>query len=328
MSPWFVRPALTGVADGESFKDATCQALLAAGDLEIISVWSPTFLTVMLDHLSVHWPAHLEALKANAPRRHKALASFDTPPSPLELWPALKLVSCWTDGSAARSASALRARLGDVRVQGKGLLATEGPVTIPRVALDDDGLGQVPLVDGVLIELLTDAGDILPLAQAEEGQHYEVLLSTPGGLLRYRLGDIIEVRGRWGPTPLIRLVGRADAVSDLVGEKLAEAHVAEVLAALLPDRFATLVPEPSGRRYVLLTDANASDLAVRLDDALRSAFHYRQARELGQLLEPTVVTDDQASTRLLEAWQRSGRKAGDLKPSALVRVPLALDAQR
>ena len=123
-------------------------------------------------------------------------------------------------------------------------------------------------------------------------------------------------------------VGRADAVSDLVGEKLAEAHVADVLSSLLPDHFATLVPAPAGRGYLLLTDGDADGLEQRLDQALSEAFHYRQARELGQLERPRVVTDADPSGRLLEAWQRSGRKAGDLKPSALVRVPLSLDGDR
>ena len=50
------------------------------------------------------------------------------------LWPRLVLVSCWADAAASDSAASLRRRLPHARLQPKGLLATEGVVSLPLLA--------------------------------------------------------------------------------------------------------------------------------------------------------------------------------------------------
>ena len=117
---------------------------------------------------------------------------------------------------------------------------------------------------------------------------YEVVITQPGGLLRYRLGDRVAVRGRHRGTPVLAFVGRADAVCDLVGEKLAEPFVADALArAVRADAFATLLPLAASRgpsRYCLLTDDDtpgldrAVEAALRRGDALSRGARARPAR--------------------------------------------------
>jgi hypothetical protein len=74
------------------------------------------------------------------------------------------------------------------------------------------------------------------------------VLTTGGGLYRYRLGDVVEVVGFHRRCPMLRFLGRSGAVSDLVGEKLDESFVAAALDRVLQShgispRFALLAPE-------------------------------------------------------------------------------------
>jgi len=136
----------------------------------------------------------------------------------------------------------------------------------------------------------------------QQGRDYHVLLSTGNGFRRYRLGDRVRVSGFIHATPCLDFIGRDSSVSDVVGEKL---HVAEAERALaeceremgLSLAFALLAPEREGRqwRYVLHCEGletgapvASETLAVRLDETLSDNFHYRHARNLGQL-GPLVV---------------------------------------
>ena len=47
------------------------------------------------------------------------------------LWPRLRVVSCWDQGRARAEADTIRRWFPRARVQGKGLLATEGVVSVP-----------------------------------------------------------------------------------------------------------------------------------------------------------------------------------------------------
>ena len=59
-----------------------------------------------------------------------------------------------------------------------------------------------------------------------------MILTTSGGLYRYRLKDIVRVTGFAGSVPLIKFMGKQDKVSDLFGEKLNERFVQDTFSAL------------------------------------------------------------------------------------------------
>src|SRR5262249_47197665 len=114
------------------------------------------------------------------------------------LWPELALVSLWMDAEAARALSPLRERLPGAELQGKGLLATEGVVTLPLF----DAPAPVLAVRSHFYELVpAEAAAEAPGArprlahELEVGRCYDVVMSTSGGLLRYRLGDRVRCEG-------------------------------------------------------------------------------------------------------------------------------------
>jgi hypothetical protein len=296
-----------------AFRDALACALVAAHDLEVVSVWNPSYLLILLEHFESHRERLLPAL----PVDRRRLLSAD-PLCWQEVWPALQLVSCWTAEAAAAPARRLAGYLPQARLQGKGLLATEAPITVPLVQAG----GNLPLIDEVFLELEDDDGRLHLLEDAEDGADYGLLVTQAGGLLRYRLGDRVRVRGRHRGTPLLEFAGRADAVSDLVGEKLGEPFVARLIAgSVRADAFCTLLPllpEAGRPRYCLLTDDPNPELARLLEEGLGQAFRYREARLLAQLDALEVVVRPDMRRCVHAALIVSGMKAGDIKDRALI----------
>ena len=167
LAEWLIIPELSGQA--EAVFDETAEALLAAPDLSVISVWSPTFL------LGVD--AALRRMRGDFRWR--------------DLWPKLALVSCWADASRAQWISRLTERLGGIPIEGKGLLATEGITSVPDAI---DGAPRLA-VECHWHEFLDDDGCFTEISDLKIGRVYEVLLTTGGGLFRYRCGDRVRVRG-------------------------------------------------------------------------------------------------------------------------------------
>ena len=318
MAPFFVAPkGLSSIRDPEAFKERVCATLLAQERLEIISVWNPTFLKIHLDWMVEHRD-HL----ATRLRKRRVAPLFEGVPSYEALWPHLKLVSCWDSAHAARPAGHLRHLFPHALVQGKGLLATEAPMTVPLI-----GGGCAPMLDEVFFEFEDAQGELHLLHEVEQGQTYAVVLSQKGGLYRYRMGDLVRVEGRVGQSPSLAFVGRDGATSDLVGEKLHEAFVREAIDTIgVEEAFVcTLVPvrEPDDH-YVLLLDQSGQDpdgLAVALDAALMQSHHYRHARLLGQLAPARVQVRADMPQRLVDYHTARGIKWGDIKDRALMTTP-------
>ncbi|HEX9950524.1 MAG TPA: GH3 auxin-responsive promoter family protein [Rubricoccaceae bacterium] len=349
---------LRHVLDSETHRYATLRTTIARADLRLISVWNPTALALLLAPLrpwsdrlahdlrrgtltpAVPLPPGIQDRLARGlrpdPRRADSLlaAVRDEPDDGVlhaRLWPRLGLVSAWGDGHAAGSFEQLRALVPHARIQAKGLLATEGVVSIPRVGHDGGALALTSHV----VELL-DGGQSVDLARADVGGLFEVALTMGGGLLRYRLGDRVRVVGHAGRCPLVRFVERAGPVSDRVGEKLHEAHVAACVAGLGLDAPFTLVAcdtaagDGAAHRarppaYVLFaetcdTDARLAAAARALDAALSENIHYAHARRLGQLgpLRAFRVRGDGAEA-FVAGCVALGQRAGSVKPAALHR---------
>ena len=338
--------ALSRAPDVETARYLTLRTLLGLPDLAFVSVWNPSFLTLLAAALDEEWTLLLGDLDSgrlsvelDAPLRAELRRALPArpglarqlrtlfgrrPPEDLgDLWPRLALVSCWTDGHARRALAGLARRFPRVEVQGKGLLATEGVVSFPLL----EAGGSVAAVGSHYLELLPDeGGEAVGVEAAETGRTYEVLLTTSGGLYRYRLRDLVRVEGWHRATPLLAFVGRADRASDLAGEKLTPALAERVLAEAMADAgvrasFAMLAPvwgEPP--RYALFAECEPGDaerLARAVEARLGAAHHYALCRALGQLGPVRGVAVAGAERAYERACLARGQRAGAIKPAAL-----------
>lgn len=319
--------AVRHIRQMDAFRYATLLFLLRRRDLSLISVWHPSFLTLLVGALPGFWESLLRDIEHGTdrlpprPRRAAELRRL-APDALTRIWPRLGLISCWGDAHAALSLPELARSFPGVEIQPKGLLATEGFVTIPFA-------GRWPIaIRSHFFEFLPEEeGNSRFAWELDEGGTYSVVLTTGGGLYRYRLQDRVRVEGFLERTPSLRFLGKEGHVSDLRGEKLHESFVAGALARVferigLAPRFAMLAPDEEGPAgYVLYLETECTPpagLAERLDEELSANPHYRLCQALGQLAAVRIVLLDKgAFSRYLEHCRRRGQRVGDVKPLAL-----------
>jgi hypothetical protein len=311
----------------EAFWYTTLRHLVRRPDLRLISVWSPSFLTLLADQLSEHGDRLLD----EEPKLKPAFRARTAAERHAILWPRLRMISCWADANSGPAARKLTALFPQARIRAKGLIATEGFVSLPWEAC-----GRAVLaVRSHFLEFLPADSFGRPDAtrphlahQLERGQTYAVVLTTGGGLYRYQLGDLVTVLGRKHDCPFVRFAGRMDVV-DWCGEKLHEAHAARVIesaftARRLTPSFAMLACDTSSAvpHYVLYVEAAASEdeldgIGASIERALEENFHYEYARRLGQLGRLRVFAARNAEASYLAACVARGQRAGDVKSVAL-----------
>jgi hypothetical protein len=327
-----VPPAVAKLPTFEAWQEATLLALLEARDLALVSVWSPTFLTALFDAAALRWSA-LRA-KLSPERRVEVGERFEA----VRVWPNLALLSSWADGSARAYVPALRAALPGVPLQPKGLLATEGVVSVPYGP--ESERGAVAAVRSHLLEFLPVRDDEslgaepLGVTELEEGRRYSPVFSSENGFLRYHLRDVVRCTGHLHRAPLLRFEGKLDRTSDLCGEKITEAQAVHAVAHArtstgLSPAFAMLVPVAERPHYVLLLEGageGATAFAEAVERFLATGHHYAYARGLGQLGAMRAVVVVRGWERYASAAAREGRKAGDLKPTALEPKPFVREA--
>jgi GH3 auxin-responsive promoter len=335
-------PPEIAVADLETSLYATLFFLLRDRNLSLISVWNPSFFSILLERAQewrdslvrdIHtgqigvreWPPAISRKYAPLPERARRVdrCLAEAPVRLENLWPQLSIVSCWGDAEAAPGFDALARESPGVTFQKKGLLATEGVVTIPRA-----DVGNVAAVRSHFLEFLDGHGKPYLVHELAPGNEYSVVMTTGGGLWRYRLGDRVRMTGFLHRTPLLEFVGKEDGVCDLRGEKLNPAFVGGVFQALrteslMPGGFVMLAPsrQPNAQYVLFITGDAPASLATAMDAKLRANPQYAYARDLGQLSAPrVVVSGPNTHQRYLERCMLLGQRAGDVKPVSLHRA--------
>lgn len=294
------------------FQHKLAVTLLLEDKLEVISIWSPSYLLILLAYIQINRNKLASLLPCNQRSRLLDHSPIDWE----KIWPHLKLISCWDSALAEPLANQVRELFPNVQVQGKGLLATEAPITVPLIG----AAGSVPLVNKIFLEFeAKNGGMIKRLHELTDREQYQVIMSQSAGLTRYRLNDLIEVRGFYRSTPRLAFMGRANHVCDMAGEKLHEDFVCRTLTPLMaPGHFLLVPSHQKVLGYVLLTDQLQEGLAERADQALCEAHHYCQARCLGQISPLQTIFVPNLLGRLQSFHQTEGMRLGNIKDSSLM----------
>jgi hypothetical protein len=253
--------------DMEAFRYITLFLLLQESSLSWVSIWNPSFLTLLLEPLAIWFsqliediqhgtlsvPSEIAPSLKNAllplckknPKRAQALAAlyaswqgkpFTTTDASGKtlyeaIWLHLRLISCWAHGNAAHTLPHLQKLFPHAVIQPKGLLATEAFISFPF----KDDLSALSLRSHFFE--FADVNGAIPTIklahELQEGHRYAVIVTTSAGLYRYQLNDVIEVAGFYRQCPLIRFIGRQAKVVDLCGEKLNEEYASAIITSIL-----------------------------------------------------------------------------------------------
>ena len=347
---------------GQIWRYLTALSLLRCADLRLISLWNPTFFAALIRTID-EWsdrlasdlrdgrcrtgflgPSSVDNMPAYAgkpaPERAElfeeslaALRAGRPAEFAARLWPRLAAVSSWTEAEASNGAAQLRSFFPHQFWQTKGLLATEGAVTLPMSGAPAPVLA-VRSAFFEFEEFEEGVGTIRLAHELATGCRYRVIMTTFGGLYRYRLHDIVEMRGWWRNLPCLAFAGKEAMVCDLSGEKLSAAHVKSILARM-PGHLETafIAPEkpasdePPG--YLLVAAREESELAPRelaekLEAALCENIHYRWSREAGQLQSARVVllpvSPDRLNQLRMQRIEEEGGPISTAKHGVLSRI--------
>jgi len=151
---------------------------------------------------------------------------------PKYFWPNLQLIGCWKHGTVGLYLKEFPKYFDDIPVRDFGYSSSESRNSIP---ISDEGAGGVLAINANFYEFIPKE-DIekkekraLLCDQLEEGKEYFIVLTTPGGLYRYNIDDMIRVDGFFNKTPVIEFVQKGLNVTSITGEKLYESQVVEAL---------------------------------------------------------------------------------------------------
>ena len=226
-------------------------------------------------------------------------------PRMADLWPELRMVVTWTCGSAGVTVRALRDELDPrTRVFELGYLSSEfrGTITLGR-----RGGSGMPTLDTHFFEFVErdqwDRGEpeYLTLDRLRKGRDYYIIATTPSGLYRYFINDLVRVTGFLHCTPLLKFLQKGKGVTSITGEKLYEAQVLAAvegaMAALgLNARFVMMLADEEARGYRLYVEpdpraaAHPARLSAEVDARLKKLnVEYEGKRDSGRLAPPVAA---------------------------------------
>jgi hypothetical protein len=315
------------IKDNHTFNIYLCAYLLADKDLDTLFIWSPTYFLTLIDFIKKNESEILKLIKSKTlthenKKYHLKVKNQRTTPEIEQIiknnnWSHINYISCWTEGSAKYFLDDLKTYFPNAKIQGKGLLATEAPLTFPSYKAQ----GYLPLVNNIFYEFITENNEVKLIHELELGKKYELVITNRSGLIRYKMHDILEVTNFYHKTPCLKFIERSENSSDLTGEKLTSYLVQEAMDNIQVGLKAFLLPIiASPSYYVFISQDSIAE--ENIDQLLQNNYHFKQSRKLNQLAKTkTIIVKDLVST-YNKIRQSQGMKLGDIKFQNLITKPL------
>ena len=179
--------------------------------------------------------------------------------------------------------------------------------------------------------------------QVRKGRDYYLIVTTPSGLYRYFINDVVKVTGFLRGTPLLKFVQKGKGVTNITGEKLYEAQVLQAVREAMASmaraaRFVMMLADEEARGYRLYVEPepgvalDAAAFGKAVDARLASLNVEYQAKRESERLAPLVAHWLRADTG--EAYKlhcvKQGQREGQFKMVSLDyrgKFTFDLDAQ-
>lgn len=253
---------------------------------------------------------------------------------PQDIWPELRLISCWKGGPMPFYLDRLPERYGTVPIRDFGYMASEGRGTIPLAT--DGAAGPLALTSHFFEfvpeeEINNTAPTYLTADQLEVNKRYYIHFTTAAGLYRYNINDLMEVTGMHFNCPELKFVQKGAGISSVTGEKLTEEQVhtavnhASRQSGLTKLKHFTLAVEmdlpPYYTAFLELSaptpEAVLNEFLRRFEDSLQAQnIEYREKRLSHRLAAPRLETLSAGTfTKLRQMRVMEGA------PEAQVKIP-------
>lgn len=240
------------------------------------------------------------------------------------LWPKMSLVCGISNSAFFAEDSALGKYIGDISRQYLCYCSSECYIGNPIQAND---FGYVILPKHAFYEFIpydeqvqaTNVKTLLPHELIPE-KLYEIVLTNFSGLYRYRLGDVLRVKGFYGESPIVEFAFRKNQAFNIAGEKMGVWQLEGAVKKLRADGisikefcFGVSVSEMPGRYFALITMENSFTDIETISDALDKTLcemnlDYKDLRELNYLEKPTVcIMENQEYQQLVESGRPKKR---------------------
>jgi len=281
---------------------------LAEPTLSVMAAPNPTTVLKLMEVIRGHYWDLLDVLSSRngevegvpraSARRLAELKAYGNHQEKLtitDLWPDVKAVITWTGGNCG------------VLIPRLKLLLPKTTALIEMGYLSSECLGSlnVDVVNNRCIPTFQDnVFEFVPLSdwecenhntflldEVEVGGKYQLVVTTPAGLYRYAMNDIVEVTGRFNGTPTIRFVQKGKGVTNITGEKLYEHHVTTAVEAVcahggLRSDFYIMLADVEAQRYTLYLESPVP--TVDVDAGVERAIaelnvEFKAKRESGRL---------------------------------------------
>ncbi|MFP4557289.1 MAG: GH3 auxin-responsive promoter family protein [Bacteroidales bacterium] len=343
---------IKNVSDSQNWAYITAFYLLSDKKLGLISVWHPSFLTILIKSIQENYLQLVSDIKKGSisietyqfkrfsagsikPNRRRAeqLESLDINTQGVfeKIWPRLQVISCWADTPEEPCLNQLKKIFPTTYIQAKGLIATEGIISFP--------FGKrwgIPAYRSHYLEFIDlRTKKLKALHQLNVGQKYEVVITTSGGLYRYKLNDIVQVTGMGKfRLPFFRFMHKSNYVSDIRGEKVS-LHQVDGIFHLIFDKYdainflmlAPVIEENLAFYSCIINVDNPAQFPFRnlvsdIELGLRENYHYNYARELNQLQKLRVfLTQSNPTQDIISHLELLGTKKGDVKIMSMSKIP-------
>ena len=248
-------PAVLRTLEDSDLRYFAVSRLAMAGPLHGIMCLNPSTLLVLCRTMERHLPLLIRAIADGTlgypgdvpsdvadqlrpylqpdPARARRLEGDLAGATGLELtrvWPELALVVCWQSEIVAPYLRQLDPYLAGVARRDYITQASECIMAIPTA---DGSSGGRLAYTSHFFEFIPEEsiGSPSPVTrfawELEAGRVYELVVTTSGGLYRYRIGDCFRVKGFAEQVPVVEFLYRTGKTSSITGEKLTEYQVLE-----------------------------------------------------------------------------------------------------
>lgn len=317
----------------------TSVGLINSRDLSLISIWSPTYLLSILNFIKDNkdliiklcenrrWDSESKLSKFKFPKVSKQNLAFlkewsgENISELSVLWPKLALISCWDSSTSKKWADELKAIFPNVPLQGKGLWATEGVISIPITS-------RYPLsyMSHFYEFLNVETNEIKFSWELQKNEVVKPILTTGSGIYRYILEDRILVKDFLNSIPCFEFLGRACEV-DMVGEKISyevsQEIIKDVENKFNVDAYFFIADSKSNKPiYKLITKRTDINIGLKpyIESRFQENFHYKVARQMGQLDHAEVEMTDDPLTYYNELKKGMGILDGNMKFEPLIEI--------